>query len=157
MGYISTGDDCIAIKSGKDADGRAVNISSNNITVRNVRFGNGHGLTIGSEMSGNVTNVLFEDCYAEGTNNGPHIKSTIGRGGRIENVTYRNIKLKNTENGITISESYNGANQSGPVPIIKNVRYENVTGTVTNAAGMLDCLQQSPCTGIDMANIDIVS
>ena len=153
--FISTGDDCIAIKSGKDADGRAVNISSNNITVRNVHFGNGHGMTIGSEMSGNVTNVLFTDCVAQGTDNGPHIKSTIGRGGKVENVSYVNIRLEGVENGLNIQENYNGANASGPVPVIRNISYINITGTATETAGAFECLSQMPCKEVTMRNVNI--
>ena len=153
--YISTGDDCIAIKSGKDADGRAVNISSNNITVRNIEFGNGHGITIGSEMSGNVTNIIFQDSVAKGTDNGPHIKSTIGRGGKVENVIYRNIELKDVENGIALSENYNGANQSGPVPILRNISFINISGTATKEAGQFDCLSEAPCEDIVMMDVNI--
>ena len=58
--FISTGDDNVAIKSGKDWLGRLYGRQSQNITVRDSIFGTGHGITIGSEMSGGVYDVLFE-------------------------------------------------------------------------------------------------
>ena len=89
--YVSTGDDCIAIKSGKDADGRAVGIPTNNVTIRNMRFGKGHGISIGYEMSGNVTNVIFENFAMDSTERGPRVKSQRGRGGLVANITYKDI------------------------------------------------------------------
>ena len=58
--YISTGDDCIAVKSGRDWFGRTFGRPSRNITVRDSTFGTGHGISIGSAMSGGVYDVLFE-------------------------------------------------------------------------------------------------
>ena len=53
------GDDCIALKSGMDADGRAVGIPTVNVTVRNTHFLQGHGCSIGSDMSGGVANAVL--------------------------------------------------------------------------------------------------
>jgi polygalacturonase len=61
--YFDTGDDCIAIKSGRNADGRRLAVPSENIVIRNCRMKDGHGgVTIGSEMSGGVRNVFVESC-----------------------------------------------------------------------------------------------
>ena len=79
-------DDCIAIKSGKDLDGRAVGIPSNSILVEHMTFGTGHGITIGSEMSGNVTNVVFRNSTCNGTQTGARVKTMRGRGGIVEVV-----------------------------------------------------------------------
>ena len=71
-------DDCIAIKSGKDEDGRAVGIPTRNITIRDMTFGQGHGISIGSEMSGDVLDVVFRNLTLVGTQRGVRIKSQAG-------------------------------------------------------------------------------
>ena len=56
-------DDCIAIKSGRDEDGRYWNIPSENIIVRHCRMKDGHaGVAIGSEVTGGCRNVWVENC-----------------------------------------------------------------------------------------------
>merc|ERR1712129_220290 len=72
-----------------------------------------------------------------------------------ENVSYVNIRLEGVKNGLNILENYNGANASGPVPIIRNISYVNITGTATDSAGEFECLSQMPCQEITMRNIDI--
>ena len=71
--YISVGDDAIAIKSGLNWFGRTFGRPSSNITFRRINVGTGHGISIGSEMSANVTNVLFEDIFCNGTETGPRV------------------------------------------------------------------------------------
>jgi polygalacturonase len=78
--FISSNDDVIAIKSGINEDGRAVGIPSSNITVRNMYFESGHGLSIGSETSGGINDVFITDIQLNGTDRGVRIKSQAGRG-----------------------------------------------------------------------------
>ena len=59
---IASQDDCIAIKSGRDEDGRRVNIPTENVRITNCSFLSGFGVAVGSEMSGGVRNVLVQDC-----------------------------------------------------------------------------------------------
>ncbi len=50
---FSTGDDCIAIKSGRNEDGRRVHAPCQNLAVRNCSMKDGHGgISIGNEVSG---------------------------------------------------------------------------------------------------------
>jgi hypothetical protein len=89
---FAVGDDAVAIKSGRDADGRRVARPSENIVVRHIRSIGGHGGTvIGSELSGGARNVLFHDIYFKDTVTALRIKSKIGRGGVIENIWFSNI------------------------------------------------------------------
>eukprot|EP01084_Bolivina_argentea_P290933 499903_1 len=153
---LSTSDDNIAIKSGKNSDGRAVNISTNNVTVRNITFLNGNGIAIGSEMSGNVTNVIFHNLFAFGTQTGPRIKSAKCRGGMIENITFSNIVLEKVQYGITLDAQRNDCgNEKDVFPIIRNISYTNITGTATDFAGEWLCLKQLPCYQIDLNDINI--
>ena len=87
--YFNTGDDCIAIKSGRNADGRRVNVPSQNIVIQDCHMVDGHGgITMGSEMSGGIRNVYAENCEMTGTNlnNVIRFKTNSLRGGFIENV-----------------------------------------------------------------------
>eukprot|EP01084_Bolivina_argentea_P281545 481738_1 len=155
---ISTGDDCIAIKSGRDADGRAVGIPCNNVTVRNITTRNGGGIAIGSEMSGNITNVLVDNIFAFGTKNGPYIKSAPCRGGMVKNITFSNFVLENVETGMSVTKIRNDCgNETNDFPIIKDIYFINITGTTTKSAGSFTCLEQSPCYDIDLKHIDITS
>ena len=93
---FDTGDDCIAIKAGKNADGRRVNVPSEDILVRNCTFADGHGgVTIGSEMTGGVRNVFAEDLQMSS----PHLdialrlKTNSLRGGFIEDIHMRNTTV----------------------------------------------------------------
>jgi polygalacturonase len=84
-----TGDDCMAIKSGRDADGRRVNVPCQNVVVQNCNFANGHGgITIGSEMTGGVKNVYARDLTMNSANlqAGHRIKTNTLRGGYVENT-----------------------------------------------------------------------
>ena len=81
---FNTGDDCIAIKSGRDADGRRVNVPSQNLVIQNCNFANGHGgITLGSEMTGGVKNVYARDLTMNSANlqAGHRIKTNTLRGG----------------------------------------------------------------------------
>jgi polygalacturonase len=93
---FSTGDDCIAIKAGKNADGRRVNVPSEDIVIRDCTFADGHGgVTIGSEMTGGVRNVFAEDLQLSSPNLqiALRLKTNSLRGGFIENVHLRNATI----------------------------------------------------------------
>ena len=89
IGKFSVGDDAIAFKSGLNWAGRTFGRPTRNVTFRNMRIGTGHGVAIGSEMSANVTDVLFENFVCEGTSIGPRIKTQRGRGGVVRNIMFR--------------------------------------------------------------------
>ena len=86
------GDDAVAIKSGRDADGWRVGRPSENIIVRHIRSTNGHGgVVIGSELSGGARNIIFHDIYFKSTVTAIRIKSKIGRGGVIEDIWFKDV------------------------------------------------------------------
>lgn len=98
---IGSQDDCIAIKSGKDREGREIGIACEDILIRNCRFISGFGVAIGSEMSGCVRNVTVENCTFENTYSIASIKAPRGRGGMVENVLYRACTHYYNENEFT--------------------------------------------------------
>ena len=90
--YFTVGDDAVAIKSGRDADGWRVGRPSENIIVRHITSVNGHGgCVIGSELSGGARNIIFHDIYFKNTITAIRIKSKIGRGGVIEDIWFKDI------------------------------------------------------------------
>ncbi|MBO0804001.1 MAG: glycoside hydrolase family 28 protein [Nocardiopsaceae bacterium] len=84
-----TGDDCMAIKSGRDADGRRVNVPCQNVVIEDCDFADGHGgITVGSEMTGGVRNVYARDLRMNSANleAGHRVKSNTLRGGYVVNT-----------------------------------------------------------------------
>ncbi len=93
---FTTGDDGICIKSGKGAEARKIYGPCENIHIHHCYVGHSHGgFVIGSEMSRGVRNVLVEDCTFMDSDIGIRMKSTIGRGGVVENITMRRINMVN--------------------------------------------------------------
>lgn len=128
---LSTGDDAIVIKSGKDQDGWRVGKSSENIVIKNNVVTEGHGgVSIGSEMSGDVRNVLIDNLRVESAERGIRIKSRAGRGGLIENVLVRNSFIGKTKNEPIQINFFYGSDADKPYttkePEIKNVKFENI-------------------------------
>lgn len=101
--YISTGDDLVAIKSGWDEYGISYGRPSYDITIRRVRGSSPFsGIAIGSEASGGVQKVLVEDVNLYNTGIGIHVKTNMGRGGYIRDVTFKNVYMNNVRKGIRI-------------------------------------------------------
>jgi polygalacturonase len=93
---FDTGDDCIAIKSGRNRDGRRIAAPSENIIIRNRRMRDGHGgVTVGSEASGGVRNVFAESCRMDSPrlDRALRLKTNSVRGGFIENIFMRSVRV----------------------------------------------------------------
>lgn len=129
---FNTGDDCIAIKAGKDGDGRRVAMKSENIIVQDCMMLDGHGgVVMGSEMTGGIKNVFVENCKMDSPNldRAIRIKSNSRRGGIVENVFVRNLEVGQVKEAVLrINMFYNVyGNQTGNfIPQVKNVILENV-------------------------------
>jgi len=137
---FDTGDDCIAIKSGRNNDGRRVGIPSQNIIIRDCIMRDGHGgTTIGSEVSGGCRNVFIENCQMSSPDLtcALRIKSNAMRGGILENIFMRNIKVGVVKDSVLqidllYEEGPNGAHN----PFICNVVMDNIS--VENAPRILN-------------------
>ena len=137
--YFNTGDDCIAIKSGRNNDGREggqgafAGRASKNIIIRNSKFNNGHGgVVIGSEISGGCQNVYAHDCEMDSPSLDRvlRIKTNSCRGGVIENINMRNITVGQCgEAVLKINTDYEPREVCcrGFYPTVRNVTMENVT------------------------------
>lgn len=88
-------DDCIAVKSGRNEEGRLVGIASEHIRVTNCTFTSGFGMAMGSEMSGGIRDCLVQDCVFSDVYSIGSIKTPRGRGGAVENIVYENLRHQN--------------------------------------------------------------
>lgn len=117
---FSNGDDCIAVKSGRDGDGRRVNIPSENIVIRNCQFKDGHGgVTMGSETSGGIRNVFAENCHFDSPDldMAMRFKSNPARGGFVEDIYLRNCTVPTAKYGIHMTLRYGaGGARDGAFP-----------------------------------------
>ncbi|MDR3401324.1 MAG: glycoside hydrolase family 28 protein [Chthoniobacter sp.] len=157
---IDTGDDNIALKGG-GVGGEP----TENVAVLDCQFLHGHGVSIGSETEAGVRNFLVERCTFANTGTALRIKSDRTRGGIIENVTYRDITMKNVETAITLSLFYDDRKAAlkpelKPVtdttPKIRDIHFLNIVcdGT-TKKAGEIAGLPESPISGITLENVRI--
>ena len=128
---FDTGDDCIAIKSGRNADGRRIAAPCENIVIRNCRMTGGHGgVSIGSEASGGVRNVLVHDCHMGSPDlaRALRIKSNSWRGGFVENVVFRDVSIDQVADDVFQVDLAYEEGAGGPFnPRIDGIVFERVT------------------------------
>eukprot|EP00944_MAST-04C_sp_MAST-4C-sp1_P007907 g7907.t1 len=154
--FFSVGDDAIAIKSGIDYFGRLYDKPSRDIIYRNNVIQAGHGISIGSETSGGIYNVSFENIRMKSTDRGPRIKSCRGRGGTVQNIVYRNITGDDVGTSISIdldySKSAKPTNKSA-TPTVQNILLENLMFSHGSNYGEFRGLQESPLVNITLKNV----
>jgi len=152
---FDTGDDCIAIKSGRNRDGRRVGVPSQNILVRNCAMKDGHGgVSIGSEASGDVRNVYIENCKMDS----PHlnvalrIKTNSYRGGKIENIFMRNCPVGQVAGAVLDIDLFYEEGEGGAfTPLVRNVVMEDVTCSKSKYAVSLKGYRSAPLRDISLA------
>jgi polygalacturonase len=164
---IDTGDDNIAIKSGKKVEGRE--FGCENITVTDCTFLHGHGMSIGSETVGGVRNLVVKNCRFDGTENGLRIKSRRGKGGTVQDVSYSNITMTNVHPAISIMCYYQDSSQTkypkgdpaqavtNTTPIFRNIHISNVTAWSTRDAGLIVGLPESMVSDVVLENVHITA
>lgn len=154
--FFDTGDDCIAIKSGRNADGRRLATPSENIIVRRCTMRAGHGgVVMGSEISGNVRNVFVEDCIMDSPSLQRIIrfKTNSLRGGIIENVFVRNIHVGQVQQAILhIDFQYEEGDAGQFTPVVRNINLENITSQQSGRALFIRAYERAPVTGIHIKN-----
>jgi polygalacturonase len=160
--YIDVNDDCISIKSGKDADGLRVNRPAEDIIIENSHFAYGHGgVAMGSETSGGIRNVEVRNCTVDSGNWAPiRFKTQPSRGGVVENITYRNIKLHETKQAFEFNLEWRMVPPIAPpaavLPVVRNVKIINVSGDV-ESVGIIHGLAGSPIQGVTFKNCKITA
>jgi polygalacturonase len=153
---FNTGDDCIAIKSGRNNDGRRLNVPSENIIIQNCRMKEGHGgVVIGSEISGGVKNVFAEECEMDSPNleRALRIKTNSIRGGIIENIFMRNVKIGEvSEAVIKVDFFYEEGDKGEFTPVVKGIFVENLTSEKSEYALWMKAYERSPVSDIELKN-----
>jgi polygalacturonase len=154
--FFNTGDDCIAIKSGRNNDGRRLNTASENIIIRDCIMKEGHGgVVIGSEISGSVRNVFAENCEMSSPDldRALRIKTNSLRGGTVENVYLRDIKVGEvSEAVIKINYLYEEGDAGEFTPSVRNINVKNLTSDKSPYAIWIKAYERSPVEGLHLEN-----
>ncbi|ROI09032.1 glycoside hydrolase family 28 protein [Chryseobacterium sp. H3056] len=159
---FNTGDDCIAIKAGRDAEGRRVGITTENIIVRDCKMIDGHGgVVIGSEMSAGVKNVFVYNCFMDSPelDRAIRLKTNTRRGGTVDGLYVKNITVGQVKEAVLhITMNYGVyENQTGNfLPTIQNILMEDVkVKSGGKYAIFADGLASSPIKNITFKNVTI--
>ena len=160
---IDTGDDCVTLKSGLNELGRKTGRPDENITITNCVMYRGHGgVTIGSEMSGGVRNVVVTNCVFVGTDIGIRLKSQRGRGGVVEGVSVSNLVMVDVPTPFVITTFYTGRDRPGDVhpvdegtPRYRDMLFSNITARGAKVAGSITGLREMPIEQITFSNVHL--
>ncbi|KAJ0981095.1 hypothetical protein J5N97_009350 [Dioscorea zingiberensis] len=159
--YISVGDDGIAIKSGWDQYGIKYGRPSTNILIRNVvvRSVVSAGVSIGSEMSGGVSNVTIENLRVWESRRGVRIKTAPGRGGYVRDISYRNLTFDNVRVGIVIKTDYNEHPDEGfdpkALPSIENISFIGIHGQGVRVPVRIHGSEEIPVKNISFQDMSV--
>jgi polygalacturonase len=160
--YIDTGDDGMVIKSGKDADGRRVNRPTENVSISNCTVHHAHGaVSLGSEISGGIRNLVADNITCDGTQIGVRIKSRRGRGGFVEDVRFNNWTMENVGTAINVTCDYmmEGETKSSeePVsertPVFRNIAISHMTVNHAHSAIDISGLPEMPISGLRITDV----
>lgn len=171
--YISVGDDCIAIKSGKIYMGRKHKIPTSDMEVRQCCMRDGHGaVTVGSEIAAGVKDVHIRDCIFMNTDRGLRVKTRRGRGkdSVLDDISFENITMDNVMTPFVVNSfyfcdpdgktEYVGTSKALPVddrtPAIKRLTFKDIKATNCHVAGAYICgLPESKIERLTFENVDI--
>ncbi|XP_076932848.1 putative polygalacturonase At1g80170 [Bidens hawaiensis] len=152
---VRTGDDCISIVS-----------NSSKVQIRRIVCGPGHGISIGSlGESGTcdqVYDVSVRGAFLSNTENGLRIKTWQGGSGFVRNVTFEDVWMQNVSNPIIIDQYYCDSTKPCPNKTcavnVENISFVNIKGTsATKEAIIFACSDASPCEGVYLEDVEIVS
>lgn len=169
--YVSVGDDCITIKAGTQFEHPDLRSACRDITITNCILERGHGgVVIGSEMSGDVQNVVISNCVFIGTDRGIRLKSRRGRGGVVQDIRINNLIMDGVLCPFTMNLYYhcNGAkgdkivSDKNPRPVdegtpaFRRIHISHVSAVdVKIAAGFLYGLAEMPLEEITFQDVSI--
>jgi polygalacturonase len=154
---IQNGDDCVAVKSNPG-------VPSRNITVDDVHCYGSHGLSVGSQTAGGVSNVLFENSTLNGydslgnlsaSDTGIQIKTDANSGGVTSRVTYRDICMTNIKHLLIFNPHYSSGGSS--IPTQRDIVIDGVVSTdsESGAYSIFEGFDAANPLQIDLENIDL--
>jgi polygalacturonase len=158
---FETGDDCIAIKSGRNRDGRRVGVACENLIIRDCTMKDGHGgVSLGSEGSGGIHNVFIDNCRMDSPNlqRALRLKTNSFRGGSYENVYFLNTTVGQVAEAVVevdffYPEYENKEGRGGGfTPKVSNVVVEHVTSRTSKRAVYLRGYENAPVSGVTIAH-----
>lgn len=168
---ISVGDDCIAVKAGKTAPSNAHLAPTQNLSIRQCRFADGHGgVVLGSEMSGSITEVKIQDCEFDGTDRGLRIKTRRDRGGEVANISMSHCIMNNVGVVLAVNAHYfcdidgrsDHVQSQVPAPVtdgtphISNISIGHLRATQTRIAfAAVLGLPEAPVLGVTLEHIAV--
>jgi len=157
---IDDGDDNVAIKSG--LPNTSDNAPSTDITVTDCTFLHGHGMSIGSEVSGGVQNVHVDHVRFQGTDNGVRIKSNRDRGADIGNLWFSNLTMQDVGTPLLITEYYPhipDSDSAQPLtrltPHFHDIHISNLTATGAKNTGIVAGLPESPIVTLYLDHVHL--
>jgi polygalacturonase len=154
--YFDTGDDGIAIKSGRNADGRRLNAPTENIIVQDCLMKDGHGgITVGSEISGGVRNLFAENCRLDSPNldHALRVKNNAMRGGLLEDLHFRKIEVGQVAHAvITIDFNYEEGAKGSFTPVVRNYTVDNLRSGKSKHALDVQGLPSAPIFNLRLTN-----
>jgi polygalacturonase len=153
---FDTGDDCIALKSGRNQDGRRLHTPIENVVIRDCEMRDGHGgVVIGSEVSGGARNVFAENCRM----NSPRLdrvlrfKTNSTRGGVLERVAIRHITVGEVAEAIVAADFYYEEGDTGTfTPVLRDIDVRDVTSRRSKYAFLLRGYERSPVTNVRVSD-----
>lgn len=154
---FDTGDDCIAVKAGRDWSGRMVNISTAHVLAEHNHFKQGHGVSLGSETSAWIYDVTIRDSIVDGTNVAVRIKSARGRGGGVRKVTYDNLVGRANE-AIQLTLDYEkdvAPTNASATPQILDVDIRNLNIDAQRDALLCAGLDESTIRNVTLTNVTV--
>lgn len=158
---IDVGDDNVAIKSGQPGS-TGPDDPSTNITVTDCTFLHGHGMSIGSEVSGGVQNVRVTRVHFKGTANGVRVKSNRDRGADIGHLDFRDVIMEDVGTPVLITEYYPRIpDRDSPQPATRltphfhDISITNLSAAGAKTAGFIIGLPERPITSITLSNVHI--
>ena len=153
---FDTGDDCIAIKSGRNEDGRRIGVPTENVIIRGCEMKDGHGgVTVGSEISGGVKNVFAENCRMDSPNldHALRVKNNAARGGLLEKFYFRNITVGQVAHAlITIDFNYEEGAKGNFTPVMREFVVDNLRGSKSKYGVDIQGLSTAPVYDVTIAN-----
>lgn len=157
---FTTGDDGIAIKSGRDNDAWRVGQPTENVVIRNCRFNSKiNGVCIGSEIAGGVRNVFIENIVLRKSSNAIYFKSNLDRGAYIENIYVRNVQADTVRTAfIRFEPNYKGERSSFNPTLFRGFLIENSGCNLSQEVGIyLSGFENYPLENIVLRNITVKS
>jgi polygalacturonase len=162
---IATGDDNIVFLASTPTKEGTPGVE--NVIVSDCKLGVGHGLSLGSYTSGGIRNVTVENVVFDGTTAGIRLKAARDRGGLVENISFKNVVMKNVKRPVYLTSYYPkepkhpGNDKAEAIgrktPLWRNISIENVTITDCPNSITIWGVPEQPITGVSLRNLNVAA